>query len=352
MKPMIACLVVQVVLAGSSFAQQPPTSPAAPPSPTAPGISRPTAISGLELKAALCQIDGILSPMDGVPVPPAESALCQPFFSIDNVPTYIADGGNVLDFVALSKALVAYYEFRALAFGGAQQCAPLVNIQAAAEKSVKRKLTFKSNWELNCTDYYNDIRFVQALVMRDPNAAALCVRASSNGKRGNDVSELCRRAAAASDFRAFGKSACKGDMQCVRFFRSVSGDESACRSADEAASGIVLCPGFVAFAKAGPAKNPSLCGGNDVCLAMTGSAVRAAVDAQAAIAGNLGPVLLPVAQGKLKTLSAEVDPLNEAVAKELDLRAERVAALRLKYDPSSRKAVSGKKGAGNAQEDK
>ena len=369
MKTMIACLAVQAVLTGSSFAQQPPIPPAQsaqtapPPTPTAPAVPGQPAIGGLELKAALCQIDGILSPMDGEPVPATESSLCQPFFSIENVPMYITIGGGALDTANLGNALVAYYEFRALAFGGPQQCAPLLNLQAAVEKAAKTAMTVNSNWVSNCSTHYSEIRVVQALVTHDPKAAELCqswVASDPNPDEGRHRSasgELCRRAASASDLNAFGESVCNGNPakkgKCLAFFGAISGDATACRRlASEAFSHRALCRGYVAFAKAGPTKNPALCGDNDVCLAMTGSAVRAAVDAQRAVAASLGSVLLPLAQTKLKALVAGVNPTNEAAAKELDARAERIAHLRMKYDPKSRKPVTVKKGAGNAQEDK
>src|SRR3569832_142459 len=171
MKTTIACLAVQAVLAGAAFAQQPPNAPppAAPqtqqgsapapapgagnapapaPGPGAPSNAAP--MSALELKAALCQIDGILAPMDGVPMPAGEAALCQPAFSIESVPTYIAAGGKVLDFGSLDNALVAYYEFRAMAFGGPQQCAPLADLQAVSEKAAGHTLTSGSDWEAGC----------------------------------------------------------------------------------------------------------------------------------------------------------------------------------------------------------
>lgn len=372
MNKMIACLAVQAVLAGAAFAQQPPMQTAPAPG-TTPG-SGPTSpaapqLGGVELKAALCQIDGILSPMDGVPVPAAEASLCQPFFSIENVSTYIAASkGSDLDFAALGNALVLYYEMRALAFGGAQQCGPLANLQAAAEKTSKYSMTVKSDWESNCRTHYSEIRFVQALVTRDPKAAELCQAWDAsdpnreNGKdgKGGESGELCRRAAAASDLKAFGDSVCNGKpagvRKCVDFFHAISGDSSACHGlSSEAVSHRDLCPGYVSFAKAGPAKNPALCGGNIVCLAMTGSAVRSTVDAQIGVAAALGPVLLPDAQARLKKVAASVDPNNEAVAKELESRAERIAALRLKNQPSSRKSAPihpVKKGASNAQEER
>ncbi len=387
MRKMIACLAVQAVLAGASFAQQPPTGPQsapnpapqpAPPSPSAPGAAPqsapPTAptsalasqapgLNGLELKAALCKIDVILSPMDGVPVPAAEATLCQPFFSIENVPTYISAGGKVLEFGALSNSLRAYYEFRSLAFGGPQQCAPLASLQAQAEKAVGASMTTRSNWESNCRTHVNEIRFVQALVMHDPKAAALCQAWDASdpdkdgGSRASESAELCAKAAAASDLKAFGESVCNGDpkgkRKCTDFFASIAGDPSGCRGGSaEAVSHRVLCRGYVAFAKAGPAKNPELCGDNLVCVAMTGGAVRATVDAQTAVAADLGRVLLPEVQSRLKALVAAVNPLDAAAAKEIDARAERIARLRLKVDPQSRKGgAPSKKGASNAQEE-
>lgn len=320
-------------------------------------------MSGLELKAALCRIDGILSPMDGVPVPSDEASLCQPFFSIENVPTYISAGAKVMDFGPLSNSLRAYYEFRAIAFGGPQQCGPLASLQAQSEKSTGASMTTRSNWESNCRTHVNEIRFVQALVMHDPKAAALCQAWDASdpdkdgGSRASESAELCAKAAAASDLKAFGESVCNGDpkgkRKCEDFFASIAGDPSGCRGGSaEAVSHRVLCRGYVAFAKAGPAKNPELCGDNLVCLAMAGGAVRATVAAQTAVAADLAPVLLPEVQAKLKALVAAVDPLNAAAAKEIDSREERIARLRLKVDPRSRKAdAPTKKGAGNAQEE-
>jgi len=357
MKTMIACLAVQAALVGSAFAQ-PGMPPAPPPNPSAPApgnSSAPTAagqpaIGGLELKAALCQIDGILSPMDGVPVPASEASLCPPIFSIENVPTYLAAGGKDLNYGDLGNALTTYYEFRALAFG-AQQCSSLSNLQAIAEKSAKMPLTPGSkNWEFNCRTESSDIRLAQALITHDPKTAALCQERDSSDpnldRKHEDTGDLCRRAAAASDLKAFGESACKGKRECADFFRAITGDGSVCAASPQPR----LCRGYVAFAKAGPAKNAAACGDNGVCLAMMGSAVRAAVDAERAVAGNLGAVLLPIAQTKLKALSARVDPTNEALAKELDSRAERIAALRLKYDPTTRRAERVHKGAGNARD--
>jgi hypothetical protein len=371
MKTMIACLAIQAVLVGRAFAQQPPSPPAqsaqpaqpVPPSaPAAPAVPGQSVIGGLELKAALCQIDGILAPMDGQSVPAAESSLCQPSFSIENVPMYITTGGGAMDYGHLGNALVAYYEFRALAFGGTQQCAPLVNLQATTEKVSKMSLTVKSNWESNCRTHTNEMRFVQAVVTHDPKAVEACQTMVSSdpdpeSERRGEAGEMCHRAASASDIKAFGETVCNGNPakkgKCLAFFGAISGDASACRAlTSEALSHRDLCRGYVAFAKAGPAKNPALCGDNDVCLAMTGSAVRAVVNAQGAVAASLGTVLLPLAQAKLKALVAGVDPANAAAAKELDARAERIARLRLKYDPTSRKSATVKKGAGNAQEDK
>lgn len=369
MKTLIACLALQAVLAGSSFAQPgpPPSVPPSNPSSQAPAPGNPSAqpalaqpaIGGLELKAALCQIDGILSPMDGVPVPANEASLCPPSFSIEKVPEYIAAGGKKLNYADLGNALIEYYMFRAMAFG-AQQCASLSSLQAVAENAAKMPLSSGGkNWEFRCRTDFDDIRFAQALIMHDPKAAALCSEQDSStqgsAQKHHESAELCRRAAAASDLKAFGESACVGNMrECADFFRAVSGDRSACRAAGAGASGFgaqpALCRGFVAFAKAGPAKNAELCGDNSVCLAMAGSAVRAAVNAQREVVANLGPALLPVAQAKLKGLVAGVDPTNEAVSKELDSRAERIAALRLKYEPVIRKAPAGRKGAGNAPE--
>lgn len=352
---MIACLAVLALLAGDAAAQ-----PGPPPAPNAAPVPAQNYIGGLELKAALCQIDVILAPMDGEPVPAAEASLCQPSFSIENASTYIAAGGKVLDFGSLDNALVAYYEFRSMAFGGAQQCAALSGLQSVAEKAAGRSLTSGSDWESNCRTHYNEMKFVQALVTRDPKAAALCEAWASSdpnpeGERHKSAAETCQRAAAASDLRAFGESACEGKSKCVNFFRAVAGDASACTPlAGEAVSHRALCRGYVAFAKAGPAKNPALCADNDVCLALSGSAVRATVDAQDEVAANLGPVLLPDAQKKLKVLVGAVDPANEAAAKELDSRAERIARLRMKYRPTengtSHKHGPAKKGASNAQE--
>lgn len=366
MKMLIACLAVQAALAGNSFAQPgpppavPPSNPAAqapgnPPAPAGPGQP---AIGGLELKAALCQIDGILSPMDGVPVPASEVSLCPPSFSIENVPAYIAAEGKTLNYAALGNALIKYYALRAMAFGP-QQCAPLSNLQAVSEKSAKTTLTSGTkNWEFHCRTDYDDIRFARALIMHDPKAAALCAERdspnASPSRKQHESPELCRQAAAASDLKAFGESACKGNRDCADYIRAITGDGSVCGRSGTGGSEVrtdpALCRGYVAFARAGPAKNAELCGDNGFCLAMAGSAVRAAVDAQREVAVDLGPALLPGAQAKLKALSAVVDPLNEAAAKELDSRAERIAALRLKYDPTTRKAPSVRKGAGNARE--
>ena len=121
---------------------------------------------------------------------------------------------------------------------------------------------------------------------------------------------------------------------------------------DRACQVPAACVGIAAFAKAGPAKNPALCDDNGICLSMTGSGLKAAVDAQFKVETDLIPVLLPEAEANLKTLAAGIDPMNEATAKELDERAERIARLRLKYDPGSRKAASGKNGAVNVREKK
>lgn len=371
MKTMIAYLAVQALLVGSAFAQPgpPPSVPPSNPNPQAPAPGNPSApsaparpaIGGLELRAALCQIDGILSPMDGVPVPAGEASLCPPPFSIENVPAYIAAGDRLLKYAELGRALVAYYEFRALAFGP-DQCAPLSSLQAVAEKTAKMPLTGGGKgWEFNCRTEYRDIRLAQALIMHDPQAASLCPEQdspdSNPNKKHDEASALCRRAAAASDLKAFGQSACRGGSEgmknCADFFRALSGDGSVCRSSEGVASGIGgqprLCRGYVAFAKAGPAKNAALCGDDDVCLAMTGAAVRAAVNAQREVAVNLGPALLPIAEAKLKALASQVDPMNEAQARELDDRAQRIASLRLKSDPTSRKrAPRRKRGASDA----
>ncbi len=361
MKKMIACLAIQAVVASASFAQQPPmppTSSAVSPSAPAPQSGQAARIAPADLKPALCQIDMLISPVDGLPVPASESSLCQPSYSLEALPRFISARGALLDYTTLGDNLVLYYSFRALEMSNVEQCIALRELQDVADRTAKAKPISKFTWESDCHDHYHELSFVKALIMHDAHAAELCqVWNSSDPDESHhdaDVPEQCRKMAAATDLGAFSATVCNGSPKqkgkCVDFFRSLTGHASAC-SKDVTSSHRFLCPGIAAFAKAGPAKNPALCDGNDVCLALTGAAVRASVHISREIAGEVSPVLFKEAAAKLKALDDGLDPLNEAAAKEIDSREERIALLRLKLDPDSRKPMKPLKGAAKEADD-
>lgn len=338
MKTLIACLVIQSFVAGAAFAQPLPLSAPAMPATTA---ESPRA-SALETKVAFCDIDALLTPVDDIPPPLSESSLCQPAYSLETLPKFIDLAGSNLNGLALGGALIEYYSFRALAFSSPDQCSALSPLQAAVEKTDKQSLNFDSTWENDCRERMQEMSFVRALVTHDPETAAHCQEWSAsdpdNNRRDPDVPALCRKIAAASDLKAVAATVCSGQPNkvkgCADFFRSIEGDASACRA--DLLSHRSACMGYVAFAKAGPAKKPELCGGNSVCLAMSGLAAGVSVHAQRRIAEDMSPVLFKEAQAKLRALAASSDPLDAALAKEIDAREERIAQLRLKLDPQSR----------------
>ena len=350
MKKVIDSLAVLFVLAGVSLAQQPARTP-----PAAPPVAVP---SPVEAKLALCEVDQILSPMDGIELPASEASLCQPSFSMENLPKYIAAGGEILDFAALGNDLVMFYEFRALALNNPDQCAALTPLLAVAEKATKKTLTANSNWERNCRSHVNEIRFVRALVTHDPQAVPLCQAWNAGDQGGqhrkdSEASDLCPKFVNASDLNALARQACNGSPEntkkCVDFFRSISGDAAACHGG-YADSHAVLCRGYVAFAKAGPAKNAALCGDNDFCQAMSGVPAKGSLHASRRVAGDFGPLLFAQAHEALKALTDAADPLNESLAREIDSREERIARLRLQHDANSRKPTKALKGRSDAQE--
>jgi hypothetical protein len=349
MKKMIACCAIQAVFAGAAFAQKPPMNQAAAPAPAQAPPAPP--LGSLETKAALCQIDNLLSPVDALPVPSGESALCQPSYSIETVSKYLVAGGALFDFKALGEDLTSYYLFRALAFSSADQCRPLGQLSDIAVKSNKDA----RSWEDDCRGHFGEIRISRALITHDPQLGALCLE-TMQGE--SDPAEQCRKIVAnAGDLNAAAAAVCEGSSEkkktiCVDFYRVASGDAAACRS--QHTRRMSTCLGITAFAKAGPAKNPALCGQSQVCLAMSGDAGanRASVHAERLIAGDMSPILFVEAQAKLKALNAAVDPLNAAASKEIDAREERIALLRMKLDPASRKPAKAlvKGGGGNEQD--
>lgn len=337
MKKMIACLAVLAVAVVPSIAQQPLINPA----------QAGSRISPLETKAAFCQVDALLSAVDEIPMPAGESALCQASYSLEALPQYISSGGQVLNYALLSSDLENYYVLRALAFSSADQCAPLGPLREAIAQATKAEVP---SLETDCRGHFGQLRLARAVITQDPQLSAICLETMSDQ---SDAAEQCRKIAAnAGNLKAAPDAVCAGvpekhRSRCSDALVAMSGDSAGCR----AASGDQrsLCLGIVAFAKAGPAKNPALCGDNQACLAMAGDAAGVSVREAHRIAVDVSPILFKEAQTKLKTLSEAVDPLNEAAAREIDAREERIALLRLKLDPRSRRPARAVKGGVNAQ---
>jgi hypothetical protein len=335
MKKMIACLAIQALVAGASFAQMPPMPP------TTQNVTPQAPKTGLlDAKTALCQIDALLSPIDGIPVPAVEAALCRPSYSIETLPKYISNGGSALDFAELGRDLEAYFLFRAMTFSSPDQCAPLGQLREEMAKTLKTGDSLPQ-LEQSCRSHYDEIRLAGAVITHDPQLGAICL--ASMGKE-HGGAQLCPKIVAnAGSLSALTAAACEGGpdkrKKCVDSLRVMFGDATACQgsSGDHKA----ICLSIAAFAKAGPAKNPALCRDDSVCLAMSGSAVKASVRAARLVAGDVSSVLFKEAQEKLRVLDDATDPMNAAAAKEIDAREDRIAALQLKLDPRSRKALKG-----------
>jgi hypothetical protein len=351
MNKMIACMAIQALVAGASFAQ-----PAIAPTPQSVAPQAPKT-GLLDVKTALCQIDNLLTPIDGIPVPAGEAALCQPSYSIENLAKYISMTGIGMDYAALGVDLQSYFIFRAMAFSNVDQCSPLGPLSDALHKVAKTPESSEIRFEDSCRGHFDEIRLARAVITRDAELGAICQQTM---KADGGAAAFCGQIAAhAGDLKAATASICestpeKKRSKCVDLLGAMSGDAAACHlDHHERHSGShkTLCLGIVAFSKAGPAKNPALCGDDLVCLAMSGSAVKGSVHAARLIAQDLSPVLFKEARQMLLLVAASADPLNAAAAKEIDAREDRIAALQLKLDPESRKPLKGTvKEADDAQE--